>query len=140
MPSNKLNAFLHFVWATYDRHPLVTADIEREVHRYIERVCQKDKCEVLAIGGMPDHVHLLVRMSCTVSFSELMQHVKGGSSRLVSKTLKPGEWFAWQGSYAVFSVAVRDRKKVIRYILNQKQHHAEGSLWPEAEETEEVEA
>jgi REP element-mobilizing transposase RayT len=135
MPQNKLNALLHFVWATYDRLPLITEDIECPVYRYIEQVCREDKCEVLAVGGMPDHIHLFVSMSHIVSFADLMRHVKGGSSRLITQHLKPGEWFAWQGSYAVFRVAVRDKQKVFHYIENQKQHHAEGSLWPESEQT-----
>ena len=139
MYRNKLNGYLHFVWATHDRLPLVTEEIEREVHRYIEKVSQDDGCIVLAVGGMPDHIHLFVRMSNSVSFAQLMQHTKGGSSRLISKTLKPGEWFAWQGSYAVFSIALRDKDKLVRYIQNQKQHHADGTLWPTAEQTYETE-
>jgi len=138
MRRNKLNAFLHFVWATYDRLPLITEEIEREVHRYIEKVCRDDKCDVLAVGGMSDHVHLLVCMSNTVSIADLMHHVKGGSSRLVTSALKPGEWFAWQGSYGVFSVAIRDKQKVIGYIQNQQRHHRENTLWLEAEETFEL--
>jgi REP element-mobilizing transposase RayT len=135
MPSVRLNASLHFVWATWNRLPLVTEEIEREVHRYIETVAREDGCTVLAVGGMPDHIHLLVMMTNTASFAELMQHVKGGSSRLVSSRLKPGEWFRWQGSYGVDSVRARDRARVIAYIENQKQHHDGGTLWPEAENT-----
>jgi putative transposase len=132
---NKLYIFTHFVWATYDRLPLITQDIEREVYRYIEQVCKEDGCEVFAVGGMPDHMHVLITMPNTIAIGDLMQHIKGGSLRLISKTLKPGEWFKWQRHYAGFSVAIRDRRKVIAYIENQKQHHAEGTLWPEAEET-----
>jgi len=94
MARNWERAYMHFVWATWDRLPLVTEDIERDVHRYIERVCTDDKCDVLAVGGMPDHVHLLVALPGTIGYSELMKHVKGGSSRLISAKLKPGEWFA----------------------------------------------
>ena len=136
---NKICTFLHFVWATHDRLPLITEDIERDLHRYISQVSQDDGCDVLAVGGMPDHIHLFVRMTNTHSLAELMKHVKGGSSRLISTKLKPGEWFAWQGSYAVYSVEMRNRDRVIAYIQNQKQHHAEGTLWPNAEQTYEEE-
>ena len=132
---NKINVFHHYVWATWDRLPLLTEDIERDVYRYIQQVCRDDGAEVLAVNGMPDHIHLLVCMSPTVSMSELMQHVKGGSSRFISKTLKPDSWFAWQRHYAVFSVAIRDRAKAIAYIQNQKEHHATGNLIPELEQT-----
>ena len=123
---NKLYLFAHFVWATYDRLPLITEDIEREVFRYSEQVCRDNGCEVYAVGGMPDHIHLLVALPNTITVGELMQYVKGGSSRLISKTLKPRATFKWQRHYAGFGVSVRDKRKVIAYIENQKQHHADG--------------
>ena len=67
MLKNKLCVAVHFVWATWDRQPLITEDIERGLWRYIETVCTDDHCEVLAIGGMPDHVHLLALLSNTAS-------------------------------------------------------------------------
>ena len=141
MGQNKNSVFIHFVWATFDRLPIVADTIERELFRYISQVCIDDGCEILAVGGMPDHVHLLVKLSLTRSCSDLMKHVKGGSSRHVSKELKPGEWFQWQGSYGAFSVSRRDVKAVIRYIQDQKRHHLDGTLWEEAEEsTTEIDA
>ena len=137
MLKNKLNVAVHFVWATWDRQPLITEEIERRLHKYIEAVCGDDKCEVLALGGMPDHVHLLVLMSNTVTLADLMKHVKGGSSRFVTGTLTPGAGFAWQGSYGAFSVSPAMVPKVIAYIQNQKEHHALGTLYPNAEETNE---
>ena len=86
---------------------------------------------------MPDHVHLFVLLSAKMSVSALMKNVKGGSSRFVSAELMPGEWFDWQDHYGAFSIAVRDRNKIIAYIENQKRHHSEGSLYPDAEETDE---
>jgi putative transposase len=135
MRRNKLEVYVHFVWATWDRQPLVTEGIERDVYRYISTVCEDDKCDVLAIGGMPDHVHLLVKLSSTISMAELMKHVKGGSSRFVSEDLKPGEWFKWQGHYGAFSLLRRDVESVVAYIRNQKEHHESDDIWPHAEET-----
>lgn len=134
MLKNKLSVAVHFVWATWDRQPLITEAIERDLYRYMKTVCCDDKCEVLAIGGMPDHVHLLVLLSNTITLANLVRHIKGGSSRFVTQRLKPGLWFAWQGSYGAFSVSRPQINKVVQYIANQKQHHAEGTLWPNAEE------
>lgn len=134
---NKLRVPLHFVWATHKRLPLLTEDIERDVYRYIEKVCRDDRCDVLAIGGMPDHVHLLVLLANTMSMADFMHHVKGGSSRFISTKLKTEGWFGWQKHYAAFAVSWSHRKQVIAYIENQKQHHADGTLWSEAEETDE---
>ncbi len=133
MGQNLIEVSLHFVWATWDRLPLVEPEIERDLYRYISKVCQDDDCDVLAIGGMPDHVHLLLMFGSTVSLADLMRHVKGGSSRFVSETLRPGQWFRWQASYGVFSVEPKNRDKLIAYIANQKQHHSEGTLWPAVE-------
>ncbi len=138
MRRNKLEICLHFVWATWDRLPLITEDIEREVYRCLEQACRAEGCEVLAVGGMPDHIHLLVAGHNTLTPAQLMNHVKGGSSRFVSETLRPGQWFAWQGNYGCFSISRSHRKGVAEYIQHQKQHHAEGDLWPNAEETSEV--
>ncbi len=127
--------YVHLVWATWDRLPLVTDEIERDVYRYISGLCEQASCPVLAIGGMPDHVHLFVSLSNALSVADLMEKVKGASSRFVSDTLRPGGWFRWQGHYGAFMVSARDSQRLIAYIRGQKRHHAEGSLWSEAEET-----
>ncbi len=133
MRENKLRVIVHFVWATWDRQPLLTPELEREVHRYITAVAEDDGCPVLAIGGIEDHVHLLVSLSATISMAELMKHVKSGSSRLVREELRPGDWFQWQGHYGAFSVSPHDRATVIEYIRHQKEHHASNDLWPAVE-------
>ena len=114
---------------------LVEPDIERGLYRYITQACKDDKCPVLAIGGMPDHVHLLVTYGNTISLADLMRHVKGGSSRFVSDTLRPGQWFQWQASYGVRCVEPKNRSKLIAYIGSQKRHHSEGPTWPTVEAT-----
>jgi putative transposase len=129
----KNRALLHFVWATYDRMPWIKPEIAPAVYRYIETVACNDGCDVLAVGGMPDHVHLFVCMSTTVSLSRLMQHVKGGSSYLIQRDLAPEAFFKWQGGYAIFSVRPKDKARVVAYIANQEQHHRDGFLWPEGE-------
>ena len=125
---NLLRTYMHFIWTTQDRLPLVTEDIERQLYRYIVTVCEDMKCDVLAIGGMSDHVHLFLLLSSTVTLAEIMKNVKAGSSRLISDELKPEEWFAWRKNYGAFSISASHKKRVIAYILNQKQHHAEGTL------------
>lgn len=135
MRQNNLTVYLHLVWATWNRMPLITEAIERDLYRYIESTCQKHGCAVLALGGMPDHIHLLVAYPSTITIADLMEYIKGGSSRFVSEKLISGDFFKWQGHYAAFSVSPHDKNRVIRYILNQKQHHAEGTVWSHAEAT-----
>jgi putative transposase len=140
MRRNKLALYLHLVWATWDRLPLITADIERRLHRNIESEAQKQGCTVLALNGTEDHVHLLVSFPTTITIADLVKQVKGVSSHFVNETLQPASQFKWQGSYGAFTVSRWDVDKIIEYIKRQKEHHASGELVQEFEETfEEIE-
>ncbi len=81
MRNNKIEVYIHFVWATYDRLPTLTANIARGVYRNIEHEAQKLNCDVLAINGISDHVHALLKMSTTVSMAECVKMMKGVSSK-----------------------------------------------------------
>jgi putative transposase len=136
MPENMINVLVHFVWATWDRLPLIEPAIERDIHRSIVAICEDNGCPVLGIGGMPDHVHILVSLSNTMTMAKLMELAKGGSSRYITTVLHNLEWFKWQGSYGAFSVSPHEKQKVINYINNQKAHHADRTIWPTAERTD----
>lgn len=126
MPNSFAEVYLHFVWTTWDRMPLVTQDIEVQIYATIAAKCQELKCQVLEIGGVEDHVHVLVRMSATVSPAELAHGMKGSSSHLVTHVLQKS--FKWRGSYGVLSVSPNQVERVRAYIRNQKQHHATGEI------------
>lgn len=87
--SHKLSLFIHLVWATWDRLPLVTPEIERRVCRNAESEAIGKGCQVLAINGIPDHVHLVVTIPSTVAIADLVKQVKGVSSHFMNETLKP---------------------------------------------------
>ena len=93
------------------------------------------RCEVLAIGGMPDHIHLLINLSPTTMLSAVLKRVKGSSSHFVSQELLHGDWFAWQEHYAALAVEPDRVEQVIAYIATQKQHHTDGTTFPAWEET-----
>lgn len=130
MRHNKLSLFYHLVWSTWDRAPLITPDIEKILYREIEHEVLLMKCKVLAIGGIEDHVHLLLEMPPTISVSQSVKQIKGASSLFVNDTLRPTHKFKWQASYAAFSVSRWDTETIIGYIGKQKEHHAAGTLNP----------
>jgi putative transposase len=130
--------YLHCVWSTWDRFPLITPVNEQAIYTSIRRKCQELKCDVLAIGGYDDHVHLLVRFPTTVSVAELMKEVKGASSHLVTHQIDVGEFFKWQGAYGAFTVSKDHVSKVKMYVERQKEHHAEKDLLIEWEKTTSV--
>lgn len=119
----------HLVWCTYQRQPLITPQVERAVHRCIEQQARRLKCRVLAINGMPDHVHLVVRAPATLSPAQIMKQIKGVSSTFVRSQLRPNEFFKWRSSYFAHSLCDPITTKVLAYVNNQKQQHADGKLW-----------
>jgi putative transposase len=135
MRRNKLALYLHLVWATWDRLPLITADIQRRLHRNIESEAGGMGCTVLALNGTLDHVHIVVSFPTTVTIANLVKQVKGVSSHFVNETLRPEAQFKWQGGYGAFTVSRWDLLKIIRYVKRQKEHHAEDDLWLELEES-----
>lgn len=124
MRQNKLDLYVHLVWATWDRLPLIETRWERRLHRCISAQASQAGCPVLALGGVEDHIHLLVRLPATIAVATLVKQVKGASSHFVNAQIRPGVPFRWQGYYAAFSVSRWDLERITRYIERQKQHHA----------------
>jgi len=127
--------YLHLVWATWDRLPLITETIEPRLYAAIAEKCRELKCIPLAIGGIADHAHLLVRLHTTVAVATLAKEVKGSTSHLVTHEIAPGQFFKWQGAYGAFTLRKSEVPEVQRYIERQKEHHAEDDLWGDWEQT-----
>ncbi|MCD4739107.1 MAG: IS200/IS605 family transposase [Anaerolineae bacterium] len=127
--------YLHLVWATWDRLPLITVDIEPRLYAAIAEKCRELKCVPLAIGGTSNHVHLLVRLHATTTIATLVKEVKGSSSHLVTHELAVGEFFKWQGSYRAFTLRRENILQVQAYIKGQKEHHAIGEIWHDWEQS-----
>ena len=79
--------------------------------------------KAIEIGGMPDHVHILLFLPSTLSIAKALQLFKGGSSNWVHETFPEHRFFGWQVKYAAFSVSVSQLAKTIEYIRNQEAHH-----------------
>ena len=132
--------YLHLVRATWDRLPLISEDIKPRIYAAIAEKFREFKCVPLAIGGISDHVHLLVRLYTTVAVANLVKEVKGSSSPLVTHEITPNEFFKWQGAYGAFTIRKSEVSRVMAYIQNQEQHHAENKVQPEFEQVVENEA
>ena len=125
--------FLHLVWATWDRLPMLVPPVVEQVYRVVGAECAAAGGEVIALGGVEDHIHLLVRLPPTVAAAELMQRVKGVSAHLVTHDTGEQAHFKWQRGYGVASVSPSHVPQVTRYIARQREHHAEGELHPALE-------
>jgi putative transposase len=120
--------YYHFVWGTKNRLPLIASTLEPELHRAIAAKAQDMGGFVHAIGGMKDHVHLAVSIPPKLALAKFIGDVKGSSSHFVNHVIKPDFGFYWQDEYGVLSFGERNLASVVRYIHNQKQHHADGTL------------
>jgi putative transposase len=130
--------FYHFVWTTRDREPLLAGDIEQFAYALMRQKCRENNCVLAAIGGTDNHVHLLVSLPRTLCIAEFVKSVKGTSAYLLNVAHGSPIWgFKWQGGYGVHTVSPANVSTVRRYVENQKQHHAENTLLPDAEKTSE---
>ena len=125
--------YVHLVWATWDRAPLITPAIRERVYGAMQHHASKLRSEVIAIGGIEDHVHVLLRLPPTVAVSDLVGRMKGASSYLAAQVL--GKTFKWQGSYGAFSVSRSGLRHVRAYVLNQEAHHRDGTTYAALEAT-----
>ena len=122
--------YLHLVWSTRSRRPyLADAELRRRVYECINAVCTNLRCDVLAIGGTADHVHVLVRPAATIAPADLVKRIKGASSHMVNHGAAAPADFRWQGGYGAFSVSKRHVPVVRNYVVNQEEHHRARRLW-----------
>ena len=123
MPSAYTQNFYHTVFSTKHRENLNIPDLETRLYPFIGGIIRDLRCTLLAINGMPDHIHLLVRYRPDISHSELLQQVKGRSSKWINETFSKHGHFSWQEGYGGFTVSKSAVPKVEAYIARQKQHH-----------------
>jgi len=118
--------FLHVNWHVKDDRPSLTPDIEPLAHRVIKDRCRRTKGVFLhGLGGTTTHVHLAINIEPHVTISELVKDLKGGSSHDVNTQLARKELY-WQRGYGVVSFGRNNLDWVLRYIAEQKEHHARG--------------
>ncbi|RYE84931.1 MAG: IS200/IS605 family transposase [Myxococcales bacterium] len=123
MRSPRLRVYVHLVWATHERRPLLTSTLEPLVHESLRQRCGFGGTTLLALGGVEDHVHLLIALPATLSLAQLVGDLKGWSSYQANHQTERPLPFRWQGAYAALSVSERGVEPVIRYIARQREHH-----------------
>ncbi len=124
MPQSFVQIYIHTVFSTKNREPLIIPSIETALFRHIrDQLHEVQRSPVLAINGMPDHIHILFRLDPGRTVREVLHYAKGESSHWINHSgmlLMP---FAWQTGYGAFSVSASGVKNVHAYIMGQKEHH-----------------
>lgn len=114
---------IQFVFAVKYREGLIKSSWKEELYKYIAGIINAHGHKVLAINGMPDHIHILIGMRPTQSISDLMQDIKANSSKWINKKQFLSHKFEWQEGYGAFSYSKSHVNDVIEYIKNQETKH-----------------
>jgi putative transposase len=129
MPRNVYSEInLHFVWHTKDNAPVLEGSIEKHLHDFLRgRAIQTLGLYFHQIGGIEDHVHLVVTVPPTLLISDWIGQMKGSSSHYINHRIANRHLLDWQTGYGVVSFGSEDLSWVISYVRNQRQHHAKGT-------------
>ena len=126
--------YIHLVFGTKGRNLYITPAIEKRVHAYLAGTLQQYQSPALIINSVPDHVHILFRLSKNYALAKIVEEVKKESSKWI-KTIEGGtKLFKWQIGYGAFSVSSSKVEVVKRYIENQKEHHGYQTYQEEIEQ------
>ena len=118
-----ISAYFHCIFSTKDRQRLITPDLRERLWPFLGGIARQNKMKAIEIGGVDDHVHVLLSLPSSVPISKAMQLLKGGASKWVHETFPEHRSFAWQEEYGAFSVSMSQLDKTIEYIRDQEEHH-----------------
>ena len=126
--------WVHVVFSTKNRVPLLTKEIRSDVHKHIIINCKKKEIFLQAINGYSEHIHCLISLGKEQSISNVAQLIKGESSFWINSINLTTEKFIWQDDYFAVSVSESQVEKVVNYIKNQEAHHATKSFGEEVDD------
>lgn len=115
--------YFHLIWSTKRRQPCISENIQDSLYSYIGGIIRKHNGSLIEIGGMPDHIHLLIKLNSLDKFSYIIRDIKSNSSQWIHKTFPELTDFEWQEGYGSFSVSFSSVNGVQKYIQNQPEHH-----------------
>ncbi|MCW3126264.1 MAG: tnpA [Bacteroidetes bacterium] len=131
MSQSLTQIYLHIVFSTKHREPLIKDLIKKDLHDYLGGICRQLDCWPIEVGGYNDHVHILCHLSKKIAVVKLLEEVKKSSSKWIKTKGDEYGDFYWQDGYAAFSVGQTELEKVAEYIRNQYEHHKKQSYQEE---------
>ncbi len=123
MPNTYTQIYVQIVFSVKGRQNLIARQHREELHKYITGIVQNRGQKMLSIFAMPDHIHLLVGLKPTITISDLVRDIKAGSSKFINDSHWVAGKFNWQEGFGAFSYSKSQIDHVIKYILNQEEHH-----------------
>ena len=131
MANTYVNNIVHIVFRVKSKDKLILTDDLVHIHKYIGGITKGIGGTLIEVGGMPDHVHLLVSLPKIMSLSDFVKTIKANSSRWIKELNPYYSSFSWQDGYGAFSVSASVVPKVVNYIRNQENHHKQRSFMDE---------
>ena len=126
--STYTNLLFHIVFSTKYRKPTICSHWQKDLYAYIGGIVKDQKGTLQKIGGIEDHVHLLLSLSPTHTISDVLRKIKSNSSKWINLRDDVVNRFEWQTGYAAFSVSESQAPIVAKYISNQAEHHKRNSF------------
>ena len=126
--------YIHVVFAVSGRESLIHSSWEEELYKYISGIVRNKEQKMLAINGMPDHIHFLIGMKPSCCLSDLVREIKKSSNDFIKEKKFSIYKFQWQEGYGAFSYSHSALDNVIGYIRNQKEHHQKQTFKDEYKE------
>ncbi len=123
MPNTYSQIYIQMVFAVKGRQSLIPADRREELHKYMTGIVQNREQKMLSVFSMPDHTHILVGLKPSIAISDLVRDIKAGSSKFITDNNWVRGKFSWQQGFGAFSYSRSQIDTVIKYILNQEEHH-----------------
>src|SRR2546426_5892197 len=120
--------YIQTVFAVSERQSLIKTKFKEDLYKYITGIVRNQGQKLIAINGMPDHVHILIGLKPSMALSDLVREIKSDSSNFANEQKFVRGKFSWQEGYGAFSYGHSQLDTIIRYIQNQEQHHKRSSF------------
>lgn len=134
MPNTYTQIHLHFIFAVQNRLSLISKEWKDRLYQYTTGIVQNNGHKMIIINVMPDHLHIVTGMRPTQSVSDLLQDIKGSSSKWINDNRLVKGKFQWQEGYGAFSYSKSALPKLIEYVKNQEEHHQKKTFLQEYRE------
>ena len=131
MANTYTSLYYHIVFSTKNRELWIKPDVEQRIWAYLGGIAKQNKMKPLQIGGMDDHVHVLLGAPAVLAPAKIAQLIKGGSSTWIHETFPQMKGFGWQDGYGAFTVSKSNVPSLSEYIQGQRDHHRTKSFQEE---------
>ena len=126
--------YIHLTFGTKNRFPSIYESSKKQLHAYMAGTLKKYESPSIIINSVPDHIHILFRLSKNYGLAKIVEELKKQSSKWMKETNDNNKNFSWQIGYGAFSVSSSKLEVVKNYIVGQKEHHSKKTYQEEVEE------